>query len=273
MGTLYLVGTPIGNLEDITLRALRTLRQVSLIAAEDTRTTGRLLQRHNIDTPLTSFHEYSNEARLAELMDRLSVADVALVTDAGMPGLSDPGYRLVEAAVAAGVTVSPIPGPSAAVSALISSGLPTDSFLFLGFLPRQRKARREALAGVAGLPYTLVLYEAPHRLIKLLEDVDKVLGDRPLTVARELTKLHEEIWRGTAAAALDYFGRERVRGEITVVVKGAGEEETTWSEAEVEQAMARLLADGVRRKDAAERVAAQSGWRKREVYDLSLRQG
>ncbi|MDX1686405.1 MAG: 16S rRNA (cytidine(1402)-2'-O)-methyltransferase [Candidatus Promineifilaceae bacterium] len=272
MGTLYLVGTPIGNLEDITLRALRTLREASLIAAEDTRTTGRLLKHHEIDTPLTSFHEYSDEARIGELIDRLAVADVALVTDAGMPGLSDPGYRLVRAAVEAGVTVSPIPGPSAAVSALISSGLPTDSFLFLGFLPRQRKARREALANAGGLPYTLVIYEAPHRLVKLLKDVDAVLGDRPLVVARELTKLHEEIWRGTAGDAIEYFGKDRVRGEITVVIRGAGEEEAAWSEAEVERAMARLLADGVRRKEAAERVAAQAGWRKREVYDLSLRQ-
>lgn len=272
MGTLYLVGTPIGNLEDITLRALRTLRDVSLIAAEDTRTTGRLLKHHNVDTPLASFHEYSDEERIAELIDRLAVADVALVTDAGMPGLSDPGYRLVRAAVEAGVAVSPIPGPSAAVSALISSGLPTDAFLFLGFLPRQRKARREALTNVAGLPYTLVIYEAPHRLLKLLADVDVVLGDRPLTVARELTKLHEEVWRGTAGEAIDYFGAERVRGEITVVIRGAGAEDVAWSEAEVERAMARLLADGVRRKEAAARVAEQSGWRKREVYDLSLRQ-
>lgn len=272
MGTLYLVGTPIGNLEDITLRALRTLRDVSLIAAEDTRTTGRLLKHHSVDTPLASFHEYSDEERIADLIDRLAVADVALVTDAGMPGLSDPGYRLVRAAVEAGVTVSPIPGPSAAVSALISSGLPTDAFLFLGFLPRQRKARREALADVAALPYTLVIYEAPHRLIKLLEDVDAVLGDRPLAVGRELTKLHEEVWRGTAGEAIGYFGDDRVRGEITVVIRGAGAEETAWSEAEVERAMARLLADGVRRKEAAARVAAQSGWRKREVYDLSLRQ-
>lgn len=272
MGTLYLVGTPIGNLEDVTLRALRTLREVSLIAAEDTRTTGRLLKHHDVDTPLASFHDYSDEERIAELIDRLAVADVALVTDAGMPGLSDPGYRLVRAAVEAGAPVSPIPGPSAAVSALISSGLPTDAFLFLGFLPRQGKARREALESVAGLPYTLVIYEAPHRLLKLLKDVAGVMGERPLVVARELTKLHEEIWRGTAAEAMDAFGEERVRGEITVVIKGAGEEEAAWSEAEVERAMARLLADGVRRKEAAERVAAQSGWRKREVYDLSLRQ-
>jgi len=272
MGTLYLVGTPIGNLEDITLRALRTLRDVGLIAAEDTRTTGRLLKHHDVDTPLASFHDYSDEGRIAELIDRLAVADVALVTDAGMPGLSDPGYRLVRAAVEAGITVSPIPGPSAAVSAVISSGLPTDAFLFLGFLPRQRKARREALTGIAGLPYTLVIYEAPHRLVKLLEDVEAVLGDRPLSVARELTKLHEEVWRGTAGEAIRYFGEGRVRGEITVVIRGAGPEETAWSEVEVERAMARLLADGVRRKEAAGRVAEQSGWRKREVYDLSLRQ-
>ncbi|MDX1663832.1 MAG: 16S rRNA (cytidine(1402)-2'-O)-methyltransferase [Candidatus Promineifilaceae bacterium] len=270
MGTLYLVGTPIGNMEDITLRALRVLKEVQLIAAEDTRTTGRLLQHHNIDTALISYHDYSGEERIAAIVDRLVAGDVALVSDAGMPGLSDPGFRLIQAALETGATVTPIPGPSAAVSALISSGLPTDSFLFLGFLPRQSQARRQALTDVAGLPYTLVLYEAPHRLLRLLEDMDAVLGDRPAVVARELTKLYEEIARGSVSELRAHFEAERVRGEITVVVHGARAEETVWNEAAVRRAMSRLLEQGVRRKEAAGRIAQQAGWRKRDVYDLSL---
>ena len=270
MPTLYLVGTPIGNMEDITLRALRVLREVELVAAEDTRTTGRLLQHHGIETRLVSYHDFSDETRIEQLLERLVAADVALVSEAGMPGLSDPGYRLVRAALDAGITVTPVPGPSAAVSALISSGLPTDSFLFLGFLPRQQKARRDALSAVATLPYTLVLYEAPHRLLKSLADMQVVLGERPVVVARELTKYYEEIWRGSLDEAIDYFSRDRVRGEITLVVGGASAEEVAWDEAAVRRAMAAKLAQGMRRKEAAARVAEQSGWRKREVYDLSL---
>jgi len=270
MPTLYLVGTPIGNMEDITLRALRILREVGLVAAEDTRTTGRLLQHHGIETPLVSFHEFSDEERVEQLLERLATTDVALVSDAGMPGLSDPGYRLVRAALDAGITITPVPGPSAAVSALISSGLPTDTFLFLGFLPRQQKARRDALAAVATLPYTLVLYEAPHRLLKTLSDMQVVLGERPVVVARELTKYYEEIWRSSLEEAIEHFGQDRVRGEITLVVGGASAAEIAWEEAAVRRAMAAKLAQGVRRKKAAAEVAKQAGWRKREVYDLSL---
>lgn len=271
MPVLYLVGTPIGNMEDITLRALRVLHEVALIAAEDTRTTGQLLRHHQIKTPLVSYHDFSDEARVEELVQRMLTSDVALVSDAGMPGLSDPGYRLVQAALAAGVTVSPVPGPSAAVSALISSGLPSDAFLFLGFLPRQRKARREALEEVAALRYTLIFYEAPHRLLKMLADVEAVLGERSVAVARELTKLYEEIWRGPVSGAIAHFGGDkRVRGELTVVVAGATEEELTWNEEAVQAAMQQRLAQGMHRKEAAAEVAAASGWRKREVYDLSL---
>ncbi len=269
MGTLYIVGTPIGNLEDITLRALRVLREVALIAAEDTRTTGRLLHHYGIETPLLSYHDFSDEARLAELIDRLQGADVALVSDAGMPGLSDPGYRLVQAAHEAGIAVSPIPGPAAAITALVSSGLPTDSFLFLGFLPRQVAARRAALEKVRQLPYTLVLYEAPHRLLKLLADVEAVLGERQLVVARELTKLYEELWRGTPTDARRHFGRDQVRGEITVVIEGAAAL-PAWDEAAVRQALTEAIAAGQSRKEAAAAVAARSGWRKKELYELSL---
>lgn len=270
MPVLYLVGTPIGNLEDISLRALRVLREVSLIAAEDTRHTGRLLHHFEIDTPLISYHEHNEAQRTEQLLAHLAQGDVALVSDAGMPGLSDPGYKLVAAAAAAGMTVTPIPGPAAAIAALVSSGLPTDRFLFLGFLPRQPKARRSALQEVADLPFTLVLYEAPHRLVALLADVVQVLGDRPVVVARELTKLYEEIWRGTAGDAAAHFGQERVRGEITVVIGGAAPAGSEpWTEAEVRAALAAQLAQGLPRKTAAAVVAAQAGWRKRDVYALA----
>jgi 16S rRNA (cytidine1402-2'-O)-methyltransferase len=259
-------------MEDITLRALRILREVSLIAAEDTRTTGRLLQHHSIDTPLVSYHEFSGEGRVAELVERLASGDVALVSDAGTPGLSDPGYRLVQAALEAGVHVSPIPGPSAAIAALVSSGLPTDSFLFLGFLPRQQQARREALATVAQLPHTLIVYASPHRFLALLEDVRAELGDRHVAVGREMTKLYEEIWRGSVGEALDYYGagEGQVRGEFTLIIAGATAEAAKWDEQEVRRAMSAHLAQGMRRKRAAALVAAQSGWSKRDVYDLSL---
>jgi len=270
MGTLFLVGTPIGNLEDITLRALRVLREVSLIAAEDTRTTGRLLQHYEIDTPLISFHEYSDERRVADLVQRLAQGDVALVSDAGMPGLSDPGYRLVQAALEEGVTVSPIPGPSAVVTALVSSGLPSDSFIFLGFLPRQQKARREALANAARQTTTLVAYEAPHRLLPFLQDVIDVLGNRQVVVARELTKMYEEIWRSPAGEALAHFAEGEVRGEITVIIAGAAQEDLIWKEVDVRRAMEEELAQGLRRKEAAAIVAQRAGWRTREVYDLSV---
>jgi 16S rRNA (cytidine1402-2'-O)-methyltransferase len=268
MPTLYVVGTPIGNLEDITLRALRILGEVQLIAAEDTRTTGRLLKHYNISTPMVSYHEYSGPGRISELVAVLDRGDVALVSDAGMPGLSDPGFRLVQAAIEAGVTVVPIPGPSAAVTALVSSGLPTDSFLFLGFLPRQQAARRAALKTIASLPYTLVLYEAPHRLLHLLRDVVHTLGDRPVVVGRELTKLYEETWRGLASEAIDYFSQGKVRGEITLIIAGQQSQTDQWSESRVRQALDRELAKGLSRKEAAATVAQLSGWRKKEIYNL-----
>ena len=270
MPVLYLVGTPIGNLEDITLRALRILKEVALIAAEDTRTTGRLLQHYEIKTPLTSYHEYTKPERIEQLVAQIKREDVALVSDAGMPGLSDPGYRLVKAAVEAGLRVVPIPGPSAAVSALISSGLPTDAFLFLGFLPRQKKARRAALTEVSQLPHTLVLYEAPHRLLALLADISEVFGARQVAVGRELTKLYEEIWRGTAEEAAEYFGQDKVRGEITVVVAGADSSELVWDEMRVRTAVIAAIEQGTSHKMAAGEVAKLSGWRKRDVYNLTL---
>ena len=270
MPTLYLVGTPIGNLEDISLRALRLLDEVSLIAAEDTRVTGRLLRHYDISTPMVSFHEYSSPERIDSLIEKIQAVDVALVSDAGMPGLCDPGFRLVRAAVKAGLQIVPIPGPSAVIAALVSSGLPTDRYLFLGFLPRQQKGRRGALQEVAHLPYTLVFYEAPHRLLNLLTDITQTLGDRDLCVARELTKLYEETFRGPASLAIAHYRQSQIRGEITVVVSGASGDQMKWTEAEVRDELRRQLAGGVTHKAAVTSLVDLSGWQKREVYRLAL---
>jgi 16S rRNA (cytidine1402-2'-O)-methyltransferase len=222
MGTLYLVGTPIGNLEDVTLRALRILREVSVIAAEDTRTTRKLLTHYDIHTPLTSFHDYSARGKVRTLIDRLADADVALVSEAGMPGLSDPGFPLVAAALANGVRVTTVPGPSAVISALVLAGLPTHAFHYLGFLPRKQAGRRRLLTRVADEPDTLVMYESPHRLLAALGDIEATLGPRAIAVARELTKRFEEIIRGRVDEVRAHFERTPPRGEFTLVVAGAG---------------------------------------------------
>ena len=219
MGTLYVVGTPIGNLEDITLRAIRVLREVDLIAAEDTRVTRTLLAAHQVRTPLTSYHEFSGPEKVRRLVERLQDADVALVSDAGMPGLSDPGFPLIRAAIRAGVPVVPIPGPSAILSALVTSGLPMHAFCFLGFLPRKSGERRRLLATLADAPHTTVVFESPHRVAAALRDVAEVLGpDRQLAVGRELTKKFEEVLRGTAGDLAERFARRPARGELTLVV-------------------------------------------------------
>ena len=221
MGTLYLVGTPIGNLEDITLRALRILKEVALIAAEDTRRARLLAQRYEIEGPITSYFEGNKLAKLEAVLRALDAGDVALISEAGMPGLSDPGYELVRAAIERGYPVVPVPGPSAPVTALVVSGLPSDSFLYLGFLPRRQPERRRLLAGVAQERRTLVAFEVRHRLRRSLADVEAVLGDRPLAVCRELTKLYEEVWRGTVREARDHVDEVEPRGEFTLVIGGA----------------------------------------------------
>ncbi len=268
VGTLYLVGTPIGNLEDITLRALRILREVSLIAAEDTRHTRKLLARYDIRTPLTSYFEHNKLAKLDTILAALEAGDVALVSDAGMPGISDPGYELVRAALERGFPVVPVPGPSAIVSALAASGLPTDAFVYVGFLPRKAGERRRMLESLRVERRTLVLYEAPHRLLDTLGDILAVLGDRPAAVARELTKVHEEIWRGTVAGAIAHFTAHEARGECKLIVGGAMGTQA-WSEEQVRAALAQHLADGWSVRDAAADVAARSGWRKRDVYQIA----
>lgn len=271
MGDLYLVPTPIGNLEDITLRALRVLREVDLIAAEDTRVTGRLLAHFEIATPLTSYHEHSKLTKLDTILEALEAGDVALVSDAGTPGLSDPGYELIQAALARGVRVIPLPGPSALLPALVASGLPTDRFLYLGFLPRRKAARRSAIEAVREVPHTLALFEAPHRLLDTLSDLGEILGERQVSVARELTKLHEEMWRGTLGVALAHFGEHPPRGEITLVVAGTSPADAArWTEAEVRAALAERLAQGESPSAAARTVAKASGWPRKTVYHLAL---
>jgi len=271
LGTLYVVGTPIGNLEDISLRALRILREVDLIAAEDTRTTRKLLARYGIETPLTSYHEHNKLTKLDYLLETLRQKDVALVSEAGMPGLSDPGYELIRAAIERGIPVVPVPGPSALVTALVVSGLPTDSFVYLGFLPRRREERRRLLESVARERRTLVAFEAPHRLLATLADLKEVLGDRRIAIARELTKVHEEVWRGTTDEALARFEEAPPRGEFTLVIEGA--REARWDEERVRRALRRMLGEGVGTREAVKAVAELAGWPKREVYELALEEG
>jgi 16S rRNA (cytidine1402-2'-O)-methyltransferase len=269
MGTLYLVATPIGNLEDITGRALRILREARLVAAEDTRQSGKLLKHYQISQRLVSYHEHNKLGRIDAILEALAEGDVALVSDAGMPAINDPGYELVRAALAAGYPVSPIPGPSAPIAALAASGLPTDAFLYLGYLPRKRSERRRLLQSVAALPYTLIFLEAPHRVPEALIDLLDVLGDRPAAIARELTKLYEEIWRGPLSAAIEHFTNQAPRGEFTLVVGGSAAA-AVWDEAQVRAALQERRAAGVLASQAAAEVAAASGWNKRAVYKLAL---
>jgi len=215
---LYVIATPIGNLEDISLRALRLLQEVTLIAAEDTRTTRRLLNAYNIKTPLTSYHEHSRKAKLDYLLDYVGKEDLALVSEAGMPGLSDPGYELIIAAIGRGICVVPVPGPSAVITSLVVSGLPTDQFLYLGFLPRRQGQRQRLLGSLVDEPRTLVAFETRHRLGEALSDIEGILGDRRLSVCRELTKVHEEIFRSRVSQVREHFAEPR--GEFTLVIEG-----------------------------------------------------
>jgi len=218
MPVLYVIATPIGNLEDISLRALRLLQEVKLIAAEDTRTTRHLLNAHNIKTPLTSYHEHSKRAKLDYLLDYLEKENLALVSEAGMPGLSDPGYELIVAAIERGISVVPIPGASAVITALVVSGLPTDQFLYVGFLPRRKGQRQRLLSSIVDEPRTIVAFETPHRIREALSDIEAILGDRRLSVCRELTKVHEEIFRGRVSQAREHFAEPR--GEFSLVIEG-----------------------------------------------------
>ena len=270
-GILYIVATPIGNLEDITLRALRILKETDLIAAEDTRRTRQLLTHYGIHKPLVSYHEHNRRVREKFLLaDLRQGKKVALVTDAGTPGISDPGEDLVRTAIQESIPLVPVPGPSALISALSISGLPTDSFLFYGFLPARSSARQKFLGSLKDRAETLIFYESPRRLRAFLEDARTILGDRRGVVAREITKVFEEVRRGTLAELLDRFGKEEVRGEVTILLEGrpAPAEETSPA---VGDALNGIRREGLSWKEAVVRVAAELGLSRREVYQESLR--
>ena len=267
MGTLYIVGTPIGNLEDITFRAVRILGEVALIAAEDTRKARILLEHYGIKTPVTSFFAGNEQRKTGQILATLAGGDVALISEAGMPGISDPGYPLVRAAIERDIPIVPVPGPSAHTAALVAAGLPTDRFLFLGFLPRKAADQRATLAEVAGLRATLLIYESPRRVQATLANALAVLGNRPVALCRELTKLYEEVWRGDLESALAHLEKIPPRGEYTLVIGGVLEE-SRWDEARVRAALAETLAQGHSRSQAAREIAKQSGWHRREIYGL-----
>jgi 16S rRNA (cytidine1402-2'-O)-methyltransferase len=269
-GSLFLVATPIGNLEDITFRALRVLRECDLVAAEDTRHTAKLLNHYGIRTPTTSVHEHNEPARIAGLLAKLTAGtSIALVSDAGTPGVSDPGFKLVRAAIAAGVRVEAIPGASAVLAALSSSGLPTDSFVFVGFPPARKAAREAWYRTLRDERRTLVFFEAPHRIRESLEAALQVLGDREVSVCRELTKLHEELVRGPMSSVLGRLGEER--GEFTVVVSGEPPPPESACQAQISDdkvftAFMAAVDGGAGRRDAVRAVAEELGLRSRDVY-------
>jgi len=276
MGKLYVVGTPIGNLEDLTPRAARILGEVSLIAAEDTRVTRRLLSYLGIHVPMVSYNEHNQHQRLPALLEDLGSGDLALVTDAGMPAVSDPGSDLVAQAAAAGFQVEAVPGVSAVTTALSMSGMSGDGFLFLGFLPRKARERRAKLEGLTESTHTLVVFEAPHRLKATLRDILAVLGEREMSVCRELTKLYEEVFRGTASEALAHF--REPRGEFVLVIRGvtptaAASGPTDDQLEEAGQRLASLRKDGVRAKDAVAQVSDALGMTKNRVYQMWVESG
>lgn len=269
-GILYVVATPIGNLEDITLRALRVLKEVDVIAAEDTRHTRHLLDHYGITTPLTSYHEHNERAKTQTLIDRLGRGErIALVSDAGTPAISDPGYRLVLAAVAAGIPVTPIPGPSTVAAVVSASGLPSDRFVFEGFLPSAKQERRNRLALLREEPRTLVFYEAPHRLKECLRDILDILGAREMVLAREVTKLHEEFCHGSVDELLAGLDAGAPRGEIALVVRGFSGDATV-SESALKEQIRRLKSEGMHVKAIAEVLGERYGYPKKAIYRLTL---
>ncbi|MNR91743.1 Ribosomal RNA small subunit methyltransferase I [compost metagenome] len=270
-GTLYVCGTPIGNMGDASFRLVDTLREVDLIAAEDTRQTAKLLARHGLETKLMSYHAHNLAGRTPGIVRMLQEGSaIALVSDAGMPGISDPGWELIAEAIRAGIPVVPIPGPSAFVAGLVVSGLPTDRFVFEGFLPREGKARRRILKAIAHEPRTLVFYEAPHRLADTLTDMSALFGaERPAAVARELTKQHEEVRRGSLAELAQWAAEREVRGEIVLVVGGSPTPEEK-PEGDWESTLRHLLDDGLSTQDAAKQVAKTHGIPRRQAYQRAL---
>lgn len=271
-GTLYIIATPIGNLEDITLRAVRILKEADLIAAEDTRHTKKLLDRYGIETPLTSYHDHNKEEKAPVIVARLLEGkSVALVSDAGTPGISDPGYFLINLAVHEGVPVAPIPGATAAIAALSISGLPTDRFVFEGFLPSKHTARLKRLEDLSTEDRTLVFYEAPHRVIQALEDILSVFGDRKAVLTRELTKIHEEVVRGALSEILDHVKKGTVKGEFTITVHGATESPKQADINPQEYLENLMLHRGLSKKEAIATAAKELGLPRKEVYKQSLK--
>jgi 16S rRNA (cytidine1402-2'-O)-methyltransferase len=265
-GTLYVVATPIGNLEDITFRAVRILREVDRIACEDTRHTRKLLDHYNIATPVVSYHEHNEQTRSEELLRELQAGkNIALVSDAGTPLIADPGYRLVRKAREEGIPISPLPGPSAVLAALAASGLATDTFLFVGFLASKKSQRRKQLEELKSTPATVVFYEAPHRIVETLDDIAEILGARPIVLARELTKMHEEFLDGTAAEVREALAqRPSLKGEFTILI---GKSEIRQiDETPLEAAMEALTRAGVPRMEAMKTLARERGMSKHEVY-------
>ena len=270
-GTLYIVATPIGNLADITHRALQVLRDVALVACEDTRHTRKLLQHYGLDTKTVSYHEHNEQQRARELIELLQQgSDVAVVSDAGTPAISDPGFRLVRAAIENGVAVVPVPGPSALIAALVAAGLPTDEFFFGGFLPARSSVRRARLQELRAVPGTLIFYEAPHRLAASLQDAYAVLGEREAVVARELTKLHEELRRGRLSELAEHYSQTEPRGEIVLLIdRNVLEDQTNAAEssqASVSDLVARFETEGLERRAALKKAARELGLSRAEAY-------
>jgi len=268
MPSLYVVATPIGNLEDVSLRALRVLKEVGLIAAEDTRKTVRLLSRYEIKTPMTSFYEHSKLAKVDYILSVLESKDVAIVSEAGMPGISDPGYELITAAIERNIPVVPVPGPSAVVTALAVSGLPAERFTYIGFLSHKQGERKKQLESVVNEPGAIVAFETPHRLSAALKDILSVFGDRRISVCRELTKLHEEIYRGTVAGVITHFSEPR--GEFTLVIEGSWEKEKPPEAVDVRERVETLIKEGASAKEVAATLAIETGMSKKELYRLFL---
>ncbi|MEH1940696.1 MAG: 16S rRNA (cytidine(1402)-2'-O)-methyltransferase [Nostoc sp.] len=271
-GTLYVVGTPIGNLEDITFRAVRILQNVDIIAAEDTRHTGKLLQHFQVQTPQVSYHEHNRTSRIPELLEHLvNQKAIALVSDAGMPGISDPGYELVKACIEAGIPVVPIPGASAAITALSAAGLPTDRFVFEGFLPAKSQQRQEHLEYLQTESRTLIFYESPHRLRDTLQDLALVWGsDRQIVLGRELTKLYEEFWRGTIAEAIAHYSQREPQGEYTLVLAGIPPTQPQLTEEELKAELKQLINQGISRSQASRQLAKATLLPRRQLYQLAL---
>ncbi|MEQ9667980.1 16S rRNA (cytidine(1402)-2'-O)-methyltransferase [Coleofasciculus sp. G2-EDA-02] len=272
MGTLYVVGTPIGNLEDMTFRAVRILQTVDTIAAEDTRHTGKLLQHFQIKTNQISYHQHNRQQRLPELLNQLTAGKtIALVTDAGMPSISDPGYELVHAAIEAGIPVIPIPGATAGITALSASGLPTDRFVFEGFLPASGQERQQRLELLAAESRTLIFYESPYRLQQTLEDFATIFSpSRQIVLARELTKLHEQFWRGTIEDAIAYYTDHEPKGEFTLILAGAPPESPVLSEAALKAELSQLINQGLSRSQAARQLSHLTNLPRRHLYQMAL---